>query len=95
MVINMRKHRSRGFRLALGLRYRCLFNGRDITDDNVVFVDGRRGIVRQLAVDASGSLLLDEAGAGAALSERRGRVRLVRRQPPPRPLWVSDGRGGT
>ncbi len=72
MVINVHRRRDAKY---LG-RYRCVLNGRDVTDQTQ-YVDGRRGVVRMLVKNEDGQFVAD--GDDIARVERRGRVRLVRK----------------
>lgn len=91
MVINLRRNRVIGalptgerriescrpaeFRLAQ--RYRCWFNGRDVTNE-CFYVDSRRGLVRLMLRNDEGRFYLTERGE-IATEERRGTVKLRRR----------------
>jgi hypothetical protein len=78
MVIDMRRsERDR----EIGRRYRCLLNGRDVTNDTF-YADGRRGIVGMYLRDDAGRFLFsdgwrDEVGKVF----KRGRVRLMKKVP--------------
>lgn len=92
MVINLRRNRKfrtdvTGRRWAVGVyrrdiigarRYRCLFNGKDVTH-RTFYVDSRRGRIRMFELDADGHPYLGSDGLPVEIT-RRGHVRLRRKK---------------
>lgn len=76
-------HRPRRTRINAN-RYRVFLNGHEVTD-RTFYVDSRRGVVRMYLHGSDGRPYTVPVGGGrfvAASTERRGRVRLVRRRTP-------------